>query len=130
VPLNVRVIHIPQFYPQEIPQRKPRNWPFWLIFVPDLHKPLMIKYTTQFLTKLEDMIAESDYTLRYEKGNFKSGYCVLKDQKIIIVNKFYPIEGKINALMDILKNVPLDTSRFTEKSLKVWEEFFHQSAAA
>ena len=90
----------------------------------------MIKYTTQFLLKLEDMIAESDYTLRYEKGNFKSGYCVLKDQKIIIVNKFYPIEGKINALMDILKNVPLDTARFTEKSLKVWEEFFHQSAAA
>ena len=90
----------------------------------------MIKYTTQFLLKLEDMIAESDYTLRYEKGNFKSGYCVLKDQKIIIVNKFYPIEGKINALMDILKNVALDTTRFTEKSLKVYEEFFQQSAAA
>ena len=90
----------------------------------------MIKYTTQFLTKLEDMIAESDYTLRYEKGNFKSGYCVLKEQQIIIVNKFYPIEGKINALMDILKNVPLDTSRFTEKSLKHYEEFFQQSAAA
>ena len=90
----------------------------------------MIKYTTQFLLKLEDMIAESDYTLRYEKGNFKSGYCVLKEQKIIIVNKFYPTEGKINALMDILKNVPLDTSRFTEKSQKVFEEFFQQSAAA
>jgi hypothetical protein len=93
-------------------------------------QPHMIKYTSQFLLKLEDMIAESDYTLRYEKGNFKSGYCVLKEQKIIIVNKFYPTEGKINALMDILKNVPLDTSRFTEKSLKVYEEFFQQSAAA
>ena len=33
----------------------------------------MIKYTNQYLTKLEDMIAESDYFLRYEKGNFKSG---------------------------------------------------------
>lgn len=90
----------------------------------------MIKYTTQFLTKLEDMIAESDYTLRYEKGNFKSGYCVLKDQKIIIVNKFYPTEGKINALLDILKNVHLDTTRFTEKSVKLYEELFQQSAAA
>lgn len=90
----------------------------------------MIKYTTHFLTKLEELIAESDYTLRYEKGNFKSGYCVLKDQKIIIVNKFYPIEGKINALLDILKNVALDTNQFTEKSLKLYEELFRQSAAA
>jgi hypothetical protein len=90
----------------------------------------MIKYTTQFLTKLEDMVAESDYTLRYEKGNFKSGYCVLKDQKIIIVNKFYPTEGKINAMLDILKNVPLDSARFTEKSVKLYEDLFQQSAAA
>ena len=90
----------------------------------------MIKYTTHFLTKLEELIAESDYTLRYEKGNFKSGYCVLKDQKIIIVNKFYPIEGKINALLDILKNVALDTAQFTEKSLKLYQELFQQSAAA
>ena len=90
----------------------------------------MIKYTNQFLTKLEEMIAESDYTLRYEKGNFKSGYCVLKDQKIIIVNKFYPTEGKINALLDILKNVSLDRSQFTEKSQKLHEELFRQSEAA
>ncbi len=90
----------------------------------------MIKYTTQFLTKLEDLIAESDYTLRYEKGNFKSGYCVLKDQKIIIVNKFYPTEGKINTLLDLLKSISLDTTRFSEKSLKLHEELFQQSQAA
>jgi hypothetical protein len=82
----------------------------------------MIKYTNQFLTKLEDLIAESDYILRYEKGNFKSGYCVLKDQKIIIVNKFFTMEGKINAILDILKNVELDTTDFTEKSLKLYHE--------
>jgi hypothetical protein len=90
----------------------------------------MIKYTNQFLLKLEELLAESDYTLRYEKGNFKSGYCVLKDQKIIIVNKFYPTEGKINALLDIVKNIVLDTTRFSEKSLKIYEEVFQQSAAA
>jgi hypothetical protein len=82
----------------------------------------MIKYTTGFLTKLEEIIAESDYILRYEKGNFKSGYCVLKDQKIIIVNKFYTTEGKINALLDILRTVTLDTSKFSEKSQKLYDE--------
>jgi len=92
----------------------------------------MVKYTTQYLVKLEEVISESDYILRYEKGNFKSGYCVLKDQKIIIINKFYTTEGKINALLDIFKNVKFDTSRFTEKSLKLYEELTssQQQAAA
>jgi hypothetical protein len=90
----------------------------------------MIKYTVQFLTKLEDMIAESDYTLRYEKGNFKSGYCLLKDQKIMIINKFFTTEGKINALLEILKGIKLDPTHFTEKSLKLYEELAQSQSAA
>ena len=82
----------------------------------------MIKYTNQFLSKLEDLIAESDYILRYEKGNFKSGYCLLREQKIMIVNKFFTTEGKINALLDILKIVTLDTTKFSEKNLKLYED--------
>lgn len=82
----------------------------------------MIKYTTPFLTKLEDMIAESNFVLRYEKGQFKSGYCVLRDQNIIIINKFYSVEGKINALLDILRNVELDTTRFSEKNKNLYDE--------
>lgn len=90
----------------------------------------MIKYTSQFLLKLEEMIAESDYTLRYEKGNFKSGFCVLKEQKIMIINKFFTTEGKINALLDILKGVALDPAKFSEKSQKLYEELTQQQAAA
>jgi hypothetical protein len=86
----------------------------------------MIKYTNQFLIKLEDMLAESDYMLRYEKGTFKSGYCLLRDQKIMIVNKFFTTEGKINVLLEILKNVALDTSKFSEKNLKLYEELQHE----
>ncbi len=90
----------------------------------------MIKYTNQFLIKLEDMLAESDYFLRYEKGNFKSGYCLLRDQKIMIVNKFYTTEGKINILLEILRNVALDTSRFNEKNLKLYEELQQQEVSS
>lgn len=82
----------------------------------------MIKYTNQFLVKLEDLIAESDYFLRYEKGSFKSGYCLVRDQKIMIVNKLFTTEGKINVLLEILRTVPLDTRRFSEKNLKLYEE--------
>ena len=88
----------------------------------------MIKYTNQFLTKIEDMIAESDYILRYEKGTFKSGYCLLREQKIMIVNKFYTVEGKINALLDILKNTELNSEKFSEKSKGLYEELTQAEA--
>jgi hypothetical protein len=87
----------------------------------------MIKYTTPFLSKLEDIIAESDYTLRYEKGNFKSGYCVLNESKIIVVNKYFTTEGKINCLVDLLKELKLETSRFSEKNKKLYLELFQTS---
>ena len=90
----------------------------------------MVKYTHQFLTKLEEMIAESDYFLRYEKGNFKSGYCLLRDQRIMIVNKFFTTEGKINVLLEILKNVPLDTAKFSEKSRKLYEELHQEEVSS
>jgi hypothetical protein len=47
---------------------------------------------------------------------------VLKDQKIIIVNRFYTTEGKINALLEIFRTVTLETGRFSEKSRKLYEE--------
>lgn len=88
---------------------------------------MTIKYTKQFLSKLEDVFAESDYVLRYEKGNFKSGYCVLKDTKIAIINKYYTTEGKINCLIDILKSVELDRNLLSEKNTKLLVELSQTS---
>ena len=51
-----------------------------------------------------------------------AGYCLLRDQKIIIVNKFFTTEGKINILLEILRNVALNTSKFSEKNMKLYEE--------
>ncbi|MFY0626633.1 MAG: hypothetical protein JXR07_10070 [Reichenbachiella sp.] len=85
----------------------------------------MIKYTNHFLNKLEDLFSESDYVLRYEKGNFQSGYCILKDSKVAIVNKFYPLDGKINCLVDILKEVELNSSKFSDKNKIFWRELTH-----
>ncbi|HYG37174.1 MAG TPA: hypothetical protein VD908_01085 [Cytophagales bacterium] len=83
---------------------------------------MQVKYTSQFLNTLEELFAESDYILRYEKGNFKSGYCVLKDTKIAIVNKYFTLEGKINSLVEIIRTVALDVSKFSVKSKKVYFE--------
>lgn len=76
---------------------------------------MAIKYTKPFLDKLENLFAASPYHLRYEKGNFKSGYCLLKETKVVIINKYFPLEGKINALIDILSEIDLDPKEFKEK---------------
>ena len=83
---------------------------------------MLIKYTPAFLSRLEDIFAESDYVLRYEKGNFKSGYCVLKSTSVVVVNKYFTTEGRINCLLEILRTLPLDTTHLQEKSRKLYTE--------
>jgi flagellin-specific chaperone FliS len=87
-----------------------------------MEKEQKIKYTNHYLNKLEDIFAESDYMLRYEKGNFKSGYCLLKDTRIAIVNKFFPIEGKINSLIDIIKEIDIDPEDLSDKNKKLYRQ--------
>ncbi|WP_226388932.1 hypothetical protein [Penaeicola halotolerans] len=86
-----------------------------------------IKYTNHYLDKLENLFAESEYILRYEKGNFKSGYCILKDTRIVIVNKYYTLEGKINTLIDILKELNLSPEHFSKKNQELILEL-HQTS--
>ena len=83
---------------------------------------MSIKYTKQFLSKLESIFSESEYLLRYEKGNFQSGYCILNDSKVAIVNKYYTVEGKINCLIDILKSIEIDPSTLGEKNHALYLE--------
>ncbi len=87
---------------------------------------MALKYTNHFLRKLEDLFSESDYMLRYERGTFKSGYCILKSNKVAVINKFYTTEGKINAIVDILREIELDTSGLSDKSKKTLAEL-HQT---
>ena len=77
---------------------------------------MTVKYTKQFLHKLEDLMAETEFALRYERGNFKSGYCILNSKKVAIVNKYFSYEGKINCLVDIIKEIEIDPERLSEKN--------------
>ncbi len=81
-----------------------------------------IKYTKQFLNRLEDIFSETEYALRYEKGNFQSGYCILKDSKIVVVNKYYSLDGKVNSLIEILKVIEINTKSLSEKNKKLFNE--------
>lgn len=41
----------------------------------------------EIIAELEDVAHQLGITIRYEKGDFEGGFCILKAQKILIVNK-------------------------------------------
>jgi hypothetical protein len=82
----------------------------------------MNKYTKPTLQKLEQIFKELNYLVRYEKGNFNSGYCIVENSKVVVVNKFFDTEGRVNVLMDILSVVMEDDHLLIDKS----RQFYHQ----
>ena len=58
---------------------------------------MSLKITKIFQVKLENILESQEYKIRFEKGNFKSGYCIIKDKKVVVINKYFSLEGKINA---------------------------------
>lgn len=77
-----------------------------------------IKLTKSFQKKLELLLESQDYKIRFEKGNFKSGYCIIRNKKVIIINKYFTIEGKINALIEIIESVKISPCNYSNEHLK------------
>lgn len=75
-----------------------------------------MRYTQTTLKKLEDLFGELDYAVRYEKGSFQSGYCIVESRKIAVVNKFFDTEARINCLLEILNKLEFDPAILSEKS--------------
>ncbi len=78
----------------------------------------MFKYTTHTLKKMESLFNELGYVIRYEKGNFNSGYCIVKDSKVVVINKFYDTEARINCFLEILNDIIVDVDQLPAKDLK------------
>ena len=83
---------------------------------------MQVKYTKHFLNKLEDLFSETDYALRYEKGNFHSGYCIINESKVAVVNKFFALDGNINCLIEILKAIPINEKKLSDKNRVIYSE--------
>ena len=83
---------------------------------------MAIKFTQNTLDKVEKIIQESNYVIRYERGNFQSGYCILQDKKVVVLNKFFQTEGKINTLIDLMPKLEISFDALTHESQKLYEE--------
>ena len=81
-----------------------------------------MKFTQNTLDKIEKVIEEGGYIIRYERGTFQSGYCILQAKKVVVLNKFLQTEGRINTLIDLLPLLSINIDDLTHESQKLYEE--------
>jgi hypothetical protein len=92
-----------------------------------------MKYTQTTLDKIGKVVEETGYIVRYERGSFQSGYCILEDKKVVVLNKFLQLEGRINTLIDLIPALKIDAETLSPESRKVYDDImgrFHSSGGA
>lgn len=68
----------------------------------------MLPNTQHSLDKLEALLTQLGFKVRYEKGNFKTGACILQNSRVIVVNRFLNLEARIQAIIELLSGMSLD----------------------
>ena len=81
-----------------------------------------MKYIQSILEKIKIILDEAGYIVRYERGTFQSGYCILEQRKVVVLNKFLDVEGRINTLIDILPQLSIHPDTLPPDSRKVYDD--------
>ncbi len=81
-----------------------------------------MKYTQTTLDKLQAVVEEAGYVLRYERGTFQSGYCILEEKKVVVLNKFLQTEGRINIMLDLIPQLEINTELLSDESKRKYKE--------
>lgn len=86
-----------------------------------------MKLTSAKKKKIERIFQDLGYSIRYEKGRFTSGHCVVHEDKMVIVNRFFDTEGRARVLLDILLSLKnLDESKLSEESQAFFNSLMRQ----
>ncbi len=62
----------------------------------------------EILAELHELAKQIGVTIRYEKGDFEGGYCILKDQGVLLVNKRLFPQRKSAILAIAINEIGLD----------------------
>lgn len=62
----------------------------------------------EIIQDLQDLATQLNVTIRYERGDFEGGYCILKDKKILLVNRRLMPTRKASVLAMALQEIGLD----------------------
>lgn len=62
----------------------------------------------EILKELEELATRSSIGIRYEKGDFEGGFCVLKTERLIVINKKLPAPKRASVLAQGLAEVGIE----------------------
>ncbi len=89
-----------------------------------------MKFNEHSLHKIEKILEESEYVVRYERGTFQSGYCILEERKIVVLNKFLQTEGRISILIDLIPQLNINAGQLTPETHKAYKEIIQRREVA
>jgi hypothetical protein len=90
----------------------------------------MIKLTQSSLDKLIELYTLAGYTIRMEKGNFKSGSCMIESGKLIVLNKFSTVETRVTFLLEALHSIHIDETLLDDRRKSFLQEAMNFKAEA
>jgi len=74
------------------------------------------------LLDLKSLADQMGVKVRYERGDFNGGYCLLKENKIIVINKLSTLQRKVVTLSQALKEIGIDDVYLTPKLRELIDE--------
>ncbi|MGA7723375.1 MAG: hypothetical protein WCA84_19575 [Ignavibacteriaceae bacterium] len=75
---------------------------------------------------LKLLAAQLGAEVRFEKGDFKGGYCLLKENKVIVINKLANLQRKVVILSMALKELGIDKLYLTPRVREIIDEMAEQ----
>ena len=90
----------------------------------------MLKYNQGTLDRLATLLHEAGYIVRYERGTFQSGYCILEQKKVVVLNKFLQTEGKVQALFDLVPLLQFNSESLSPDSRTLYDQVMQRSIPA
>ena len=63
----------------------------------------------EIIEELQDVARQIGVTIRFEKGDFEGGYCLLRDQRLVLINRRLMPSRKASTLALALQNIGLET---------------------
>lgn len=79
-----------------------------------------MKYAA-LITELEELTTQLGLKVRYEKGDFEGGFCILKDEHMVVVNKKLSDARRASVLAQALAELGLENV-FIKPSLRAYIE--------
>lgn len=61
------------------------------------------------LQDLKSLANQMGASVRFERGDFKGGYCILKESKVIVINKLSTTQRKVMTLSAALNELGVDS---------------------